>query len=130
MDPIRALLVEDNAGDARLIRERLRSGRPSRFQVEHGPTLGSALSRLRAGGVDGVLLDLGLPDSFGVGTVVRIHDAAPEVPIVLLTGLDDEELALRSVQASAEDYLVKGQADEASLTRAIRHALERHRLQV
>jgi len=129
-EPIRTLLVEDNPGDALLIRERLRRERPSRFQVEHVTTLDSALSRLEEGRVDVVLLDLGLPDSRGVETVARVHRAAPEVAIVVLTGIDDEDLALRSVQAKAEDYLVKGAADEVAIARAIRHAHERHRLQV
>jgi len=130
MEPIRTLIVEDNADYARLIRARLGMLRTARFSVEHVPTLVSAVARLREGGVDVVLLDLGLPDSSGVKTVVEVHEAAPDVPIVVLSGHDDEELALRSVQASAEDYLVKGQADEVGLARAIRYALERHRLHV
>jgi diguanylate cyclase (GGDEF)-like protein len=130
MDTIRTLLVEDNADYAQLIRARLRMLRTASFRVEHVPTLVSAVTRLREGGVDVVLLDLGLPDSAGVRTVVQVHEAAPDVPIVVLSGHDDEELALRSVQASAEDYLVKGQADEVGLARSIRYALERHRLHV
>lgn len=127
---IRVLLVEDNPGDARLIRETLWLANPTEFIVEHVPTLADAQDRLREGEIDVVLLDLTLPDSFGVQTVERINAAAPEVPIVVLTGVNDEEIALRAVKANAEDYLVKGQVDESLLARTIRHAVERHRIQV
>lgn len=127
---IRTLLVDDDADSTMSTRGKLASGRGASFAVEHRRTLHSAVSRVRAGNIDVVLLDLDLPDSSGVDSVVRLHAAAPDVPIVVVTDTDDDDLALRSLQAHAEDYLVKSRADRAVLQRTIRHALERHRIQV
>jgi diguanylate cyclase (GGDEF)-like protein len=87
----------------------------------------TGLERLAAGGIDVVLLDLGLPDSVGLDTFTTVNTQAPQVPILVLTGLDDEALAVQVVQQGAQDYLVKGQADGDSLARAIRYAIERKR---
>ena len=89
------LLVEDNPGDARLIRERLVVAHGDDFRVEHVARVVEACERLAEGGIDLVLLDLYLPDSSGIGTVTRVHAAAPRVPIVVLTGMNDEEFAER-----------------------------------
>jgi signal transduction histidine kinase len=126
---LRILLVEDNAGDARLIRELLRDG-SIRFELIHVERLEQAQQVLRDGAVDVILLDLSLPDARGLETVERMLAAASETPILVLTGLDDEEAAVNAVQAGAQDYLVKGQVDEVGLVRSIRYGLERKRLEL
>ncbi len=127
--PLRVLLVEDNPGDARLIRELLSESRDGTYQLECAETLREARARLVREEVDLVLLDLGLPDSSGLDTVIAVHAAAPEVPIVVLSGSDDEDLAVRSVRVEAQDYLVKGEVDPPRLQRALRQAIERRRRQ-
>jgi len=122
---IQLLLVEDNPGDARLIQEMLREARGVSFSAEHVASLAAALERLAAGGIDVMLLDLGLPDAQGLETLIKAHECAPNVPILILTGLDDEELAIQAVQEGAQDYLVKGQINSSPFTRAIRYAIER-----
>ena len=126
---LRILLVEDNPGDARLIRETLRDAGSLRFELRHADRLSAALPILAARDVDVVLLDLSLPDAHGLETVTRALAAAPEVPIVVLTGLDDETVAIQAVQAGAQDYLVKGQVEPGMLSRALRYAMERKRLE-
>jgi len=125
----RVLLVEDNSGDARLIREYIREAEtdPASFTVECSGRLAAAISRLAEGGIDLVLLDLTLPDSQGLGTFQMLHAAAPGVPVIVLTGLNDESLALQAVHEGAQDYLMKGQGDGRLLVRAMRYALERAR---
>lgn len=127
MPSIDVLLVEDNAGDARLIEEELRDVKETDYVAEHVETLEDGLDRLAGRSYDVVLLDLSLPDSHGIDTVVRVHERAPEVPIVVLTGLEDEELALETLKKGAQDYVVKGQF-EGILDRAIRYAIERERV--
>lgn len=127
---IKVLLVEDNPGDARLIREMLNEVREVTFDVQRADRLSTSLERLAQGDIDVVLLDLSLPDSQGLETFARVYAQAPEVPVVLLTGLDDADLAVRAVREGAQDYLVKGQLDSGLLARAIRYAIERHRAQV
>ena len=119
------LLVEDNPGDARLIREMLLEAPHTRFELEVADRLATGLLRVRAGNIDAVLLDLGLPDSRGHDTFVAANTHAPHVPIIVLTGLGDEALALKTVQDGAQDYLVKGQVDARLLERSIRYAIER-----
>jgi signal transduction histidine kinase len=128
--PVRILLVEDNPGDARLLRETLRDAESLRFELAHAGRLSEALERVRAGAVDVVLLDLSLPDAHGMETVQRMLEAAPAVPIIVLTGLTDETVAVHAVQAGAQDYLVKGTVEGATLGRAIRYAVERKRLEM
>jgi len=125
---LRILLVEDNPGDARLIRETLRDA-GMRFELEHAGRLSAALPLLAACAADVVLLDLSLPDAHGLETVTRALAAGPGVAIVVLTGLDDESVAIQAVQAGAQDYLVKGQVEPGTLARALRYALERKRLE-
>jgi len=127
--PLRILLVEDNPGDARLIRETLRDAGSLAFELRHADRLAAALPQLAARDADVVLLDLSLPDAHGLETVTRALAAAPEVPIVVLTGLDDETVAVQAVQAGAQDYLVKGQVEPGMLSRALRYAMERKRLE-
>jgi CheY-like chemotaxis protein len=110
---IRALLIEDNPGDARLIREMLREAGDTLAVVElaHVDRLARGLERLSQGDRDVVLLDLSLPDSQGFDTFTTVRAHAPDVAIVVLSGLNDENLAVRAVQEGAQDYLVKGQVD-------------------
>lgn len=123
------LLVEDNPGDARLLRETLADSGATHVVLEHVQTVNAARQRLQAGGVDLVLLDLSLPDAHGLDTVIETRAAAPLTPIVVLTGLDDQALALRTMQQGAQDYLVKGQIDGPMLLRSIRYAIERGRIE-
>jgi two-component system sensor histidine kinase/response regulator len=124
---IKVLLVEDNPGDARLIRESLADSTGGSFDVETADKLGTALLRLAAGGVDATLLDLALPDSVGWDTFERVKKQAPAVPIIVLTGLSDEALALKMVQQGAQDYVAKIGLNGGVLPRAIRYAIERER---
>jgi len=126
--PLRILLVEDNPGDARLIRETLRDAGAHAFELRHADRLAAALPILAAREADVVLLDLSLPDAHGLETVTRALTAAPDAAIVVLTGLDDETVAIQAVQAGAQDYLVKGQVEPGMLSRALRYAMERKRL--
>jgi signal transduction histidine kinase/CheY-like chemotaxis protein len=128
-EPVRILLVEDNPGDARLLRETLLDSPGYRHTLAHVMTLGEGVARLRDGGVDLLLLDLSLPDAHGLDTVARAAAAAPQVPIVVLTGLDDETVAVESLKAGAQDYLTKGTLDPVLLVRTLRHACERKRME-
>ena len=121
------LLIEDNAGDARLLMEYLSDAPANPFVLEHVQTLADGLERVKRGGIALVLLDLSLPDSFGLDTFARSHQAAPEVPIIVLSGRDDEALAIKTVHEGAQDYLVKGQVDTRLLVRSMRYAIERKR---
>ncbi|HLK47394.1 MAG TPA: ATP-binding protein [Bryobacteraceae bacterium] len=122
---IQVLLVEDNPADARLVKERLAEAAGSLFRMECADRLATGASRLLEGGVDVVLLDLGLPDSQGLATFREIHSRQPDVPVVVLSGAADEDLAVEAVEAGAQDYLVKGTASCQVLTRALRYAIER-----
>lgn len=132
---ITMLLIEDNPGDVRLIRELLaehqrgdRSG--SAFGLVHADRLSTGLQHLKGEPIDVLLLDLGLPDGRGLDTFTRVHNEASGVPVVVLTDLDDEDMAIQAVQKGAQDYLVKGRMDGELLVRAVRYAVERHRLLV
>jgi PAS domain S-box-containing protein len=123
--PVKVLLVEDNPGDARLIAELLAQHR-GQFQIESQVArLKEAESAIRAAGVDLVLLDLSLPDSKGFDTFEWLLSRSRDLPILVLSGVDDESLALRMVHAGAQDYLVKGKFDGQLLMRAMRYAIER-----
>jgi len=124
---IRVLLIEDNALEARLIQERLMHSKGLSIQVECCNRLGIGWARLSHGDIDVVLLDLTLPDSQGIETFRRTLDRAERVPIIILSGLDDEGLAIQCVREGAQDYLVKGRVDVDLLLRAIRYAIERKR---
>lgn len=127
---IKILLVEDNPGDARLLQELLGEVTVSitvEFQLEQVDRLHQGIDRLKTDPFDVVLLDLFLPDSQEIATFIHLHDQIPDVPIVVITGLNDENLALRAVQAGAQDYLLKGQVTSDVLVRSIRYAIERHR---
>jgi len=126
--PTHILLVEDNVRDARLLRELLADTGPDRFTLRHVEQLDAGIRCLTQATFDIILLDLWLPDSQGAETLVKMHAAAQGIPIVLMTGLEDEELGLQLIQAGAQDYLVKGQVTAALLTRALTYAVERKRL--
>jgi hypothetical protein len=124
---LKVLLVEDNAGDARLIQESLLEAKGDPFEVEIADRLSAALERLGKGGIDAVLLDLALPDSQGWGTFDTIRGKAPTIPVIVLTGLGDEALALKMVKKGAQDYVAKMELNGGILPRAIRYAVERER---
>ena len=126
---VRILLVEDNPGDARLLRYTLQEAESLRFDLVHASRLSEALEQVAGAAFDVVLLDLSLPDGHGMETVTRMLGAAPSVPIIVLTGLADETVAVQAVQAGAQDYLVKGTVEGGTLARAIRYAMERKRLE-
>ncbi len=121
---MRVLLVEDNPGDVRLIRELLAEV-GSEVQLSYADRLSAGTASLLEGSFDAVLLDLGLPDSGGLDTLESLLEAADSVPVVVMTGLADEEMGVRAVQAGAQDYLVKGQVNGLLLTHALRYAVER-----
>lgn len=126
--PFRLLLVEDDSDSAVLIREMLAGGRGARFEVAaHASSLEEAIGFVQRESFDAMLLDLSLPDSQGLGTFSHIHAEAPHLPIILLTGIDDEELALEALHMGAQEYLVKSATDAQSLRRALRYAIERSR---
>jgi len=127
LDAIRVLLVEDNPGDARLFTELVRDAGAGQWKLVQAGRLSDALDRLHHEPFDVMLLDLSLPDADGLDTLIRAHAEAPKIPIVVLTGLDDEALAVRAVRAGAQDYLVKGRVDGDLLVRSIRYASERGR---
>lgn len=125
---MKILLIEDNAGDARLLCDLLAEESRLCFSVVQEERIASGLTRLGEGGFDLILLDLGLPDSEGIDTLHIVRNAIPNLPIIVLTGLNDEMVALHAVREGAQDYLVKGQIDRQVLVRAISYACERHSL--
>ena len=129
-EPPRFLLVEDNPGDVRLVQEYLAEDESRPFQVEQASTLAEAVARVRDEPFDLVLLDLGLPDSRGLKTLDTMAAAAADLPIVVLTGATDEELALKAVNAGAQDYLVKGSGDDTAIRRVVHYAMQRKRHEV
>lgn len=124
-DKLRVLLVEDNPGDADLIREMLPSGEDEGFSIHCVQRLSEAISFLDKGQADLTLLDLGLPDSDGIETIRVVRKAAPKVPVVVLTGNDDEQVGIAAVQGGAQDYLLKGQTPGYHLSRVLRYAVQR-----
>lgn len=119
------LLVEDNPGDVRLVEELLRAAWVVAGSINHVSSVEDAIGRVAEDVPACILLDLSLPDAQGLGTLERVRDAHPSVPIVVLTGTDDEAQAVQAVQEGAQDYLIKGQVDGHLLGRAIRYAIER-----
>lgn len=119
------LLIEDDPADAQLIQEILRDEPESALELRHVDSLGRGLEALAAGGVDLVLLDLTLPDSTGFETFTRIQAQAPGTPVIVLTGMDDRDLAIRMVHEGAQDYLVKSLVNYTMLARSIRYSIER-----
>lgn len=124
----KVLLIEDNPGDTRLIRQMLAKVRTASFDLKWAGRLSTGLEQLATGGIDVVLLDLSLPDSQEFNTFTKVHVKAPTVPIIVLTGLNDETVGVRTMREGAQDYLIKGRVDSNLLVRSIRYAIERQRL--
>jgi len=124
------LLVEDNAGDARLLREMFNERASFHADVTTVQSMREAEKHVSVYTVDIIVLDLGLPDAQGLDALRRVHAAGPNIPVVVLTGLDDEALAVRALQEGAQDYLVKGQIEARGLLRALRYAVERKTMEV
>ena len=124
------LLIEDNPGDARLIREMIAEDPEAPFELHCAERLSQGLEFLANKPAGLVLLDLSLPDSLGLETFARVYAHSPAVPIIVLTGTDDHTVALKAVQGGAQDYLVKGKLDRELLVRAMQYSIERKRYQV
>ena len=125
--PIRVLYVEDNPQDVELLREALKDADCAYLELVHVSRLDDALQRLKEEDFDAVLLDLGLPDSYGLNTLQRFSILAHDHPAVVLSGVRDEQLARSAAQCGIQDYLVKGCMTGPLLARTIRGAIERHR---
>jgi len=131
MEPtsIRVLLIEDNPGDCRLLRALLGESEAHHFELSEAPRLEEGLAKVAAEDFDVLLVDLSLPDSHGLDTFSRLHSKAGNTPIIVLSGLDDETVAIKAVREGAQDYLVKGKVDSYFLSTAITYAIERHRVE-
>jgi signal transduction histidine kinase len=123
------LLIEDSVGDARLLHEMFNEDSSRHFDLTRVSFMAEAERHLAIHKVDIILLDLGLPDAQGIAAIRRARVAAPDIPLVVLTGMDDEELAAQSLQEGAQDYLIKGEIETRGLLRALRYASERKRLE-
>ncbi len=126
-DIIRVLLVEDNPADTRLLKEYFGELRETPFLVSEADCISGAIDHVAKRHFDVILLDLSLPDSHGLETIHRMHTHAPGMALIVLTGVDDDELALGAMRHGAQDYLVKGKFDIQLLSRAIRYTIERKR---
>ena len=115
---INVLVIEDNPGDARLVKEVLGEEGGGRFNLLFADRMSTGLEMLDRGEIDLVLLDLSLPDCQGLDALTLTHSKAPRIPIVLMTGRDDEDLSVRAMRLGAQDYLVKGQSEGRVLVRA------------
>jgi len=122
---IKLLLVEDNKGDARLIMEMLKESGTDEFDINFCETLNDSLSLIDKLNFDIILLDLSLPDGFGIDSFRKVYTHNPGIPIILLTGNDDQKLALKAVRNGAQDYLVKDQINSRLLVKSIKYAIER-----
>lgn len=126
---IHVLMIEDDPDDAVLVKDMLSEAAKGHFTVHHRQRLSEGVELLKKESFDVVLLDLSLPDEQGLATLGAVRTAAPDLPVVIMTGLDDETRAIQALQGGAEDYLVKGQDTSSSLARCIRYAIERNRLE-
>ena len=126
-EPLRVLLVEDNPGDARLVREMLAEMNTERYEVIATDRLADTLAALTERPFDAILLDLNLPDDYGLATLIKVRAVAPHVPVIVVSGLADEEMAIHALREGAYTYLVKGQMNGYLLNRSIRYSIERMR---
>jgi PAS domain S-box-containing protein len=126
---IKILLVEDNPGDVRLIEEMVKEAGAGQFELTVEGTLDGSLGRLRKRSFDAVLLDLNLPDSRGIATMKSIQGNAMGIAVIVLTGLEDEAIAIESLKIGAEDFLIKGKCDGSLLVRSLRYGVERKRVE-
>lgn len=129
LKPIKILLIEDSREDSVIIHEMLKESSNINFQMTHADRLKTGFENLFRDSFDVILLDLNLPDSWGFDTFIRTYDQAPELPIVILSGFDDEDIAVRAVREGAQDYLIKGQIDGRLLVRSIYYAIERKEIE-
>jgi diguanylate cyclase (GGDEF)-like protein len=125
---ITVLLVEDDPADADLLKAALSSLKYMTVDLVCAKSLSTAFAHLDSQNFDVIISDLGLPDSQGLEVLIKISEKVPEVPIIVLTGYDNEELAVGALKSGAQDYLIKGQADSNMLYRSIRYSIERNRL--
>lgn len=127
LETIRVLLVEDSEIEAPLIQESLEESPLVKIELTHTENLRNTLLRIEEGAFDVILLDLGLPDSWGLDTFAKVNYRSPDIPIVVLSSFEGEDLAIQAVRHGAQDYLVKGEADGSLLVRSLRYAIERKR---
>jgi signal transduction histidine kinase len=127
--PVKILLVEDNFADARLLSETLMEIAENKFELTHVQQLSEAVAKLVESSFDAILLDLSLPDSQGLETLESVLSVEPAPPVIVLTGLKDENTGIKAVRKGAQDYLVKGQTSSYLLVRAINYSIERKRIQ-
>lgn len=135
IDPVRVLLIEDNPRHARLLENAMGEAGvafagAAPYELSHAPRLSQGLTRLGKGGVDVVLLDLSLPKTSGLEPLQRVRERDPDVPVVALTGLNEDNLAAQALGAGAQDYLTKGKFSASLLARSIRYAVQVRRLQM
>ncbi|MDA0989658.1 MAG: response regulator [Verrucomicrobia bacterium] len=128
--PLSVLLIEDNPADARLLRETLRDATVGAVDLDWITTLADAQQKIQTTSFDAILLDLSLPDSQGLNTLLAMCEIAADTPIIVLTGLSDQSMAIRALREGAQDYILKGSADAELLWRSIRYAVERNESQL
>ena len=127
---VTVLLIEDNEDHVQFLRQLLATSAAGQFELHTAGDLSKGIGRLKDGGIQLVLLDLTLPDSDGLETFIRVLEEAPELPLIVLSGISDVALAVETVQLGAQDYLVKGHVDNHLLVRAMQYAIERKRAQL
>lgn len=125
---IRVLLIEASPADAELFKIQLKQDRPGEYSIKVADSLADGLELLEAHSIDVLVVDLNLPDNFGIDICHKLQRAAPSIPIVVLTGLNDVERALEAIRIGVQDYLIKGEVDGNLLSRVIRYAIERQRV--
>lgn len=128
--PIKVLLIEDNEEHVAFLRQLLANSEGAQFDLHRAGDVQAGIERLKDGGIQLILLDLTLPDSDGLETFIRVMEAAPDIPLIVLSGLSDVALAIETVQLGAQDYLVKGHVDNHLLMRSMQYAIERKRVQM
>ncbi|MEI9892406.1 MAG: response regulator [Chthoniobacter sp.] len=128
--PIHVLLIEDNEEHITFLRQLLASSAAGQFELHIAGDVSHGIERLQDAGIQLILLDLSLPDSDGLETFIRVIEAAPDIPLIVLSGLSDVALAIETVQLGAQDYLVKGRVDNHLLVRSMQYAIERKRVQL
>ncbi|MBN1800991.1 MAG: response regulator [Candidatus Lokiarchaeota archaeon] len=129
LEKIKILLIEDNPADVRLLTELLKKAKDFEYALTSHSRLSEGLNALEKTDFNVLLLDLTLPDSDGKSTLENVLELSLKMPIIILTGLNEKEMALESLKKGAQDYLVKGELDSALLTRSILYAIERHRIE-
>ncbi len=127
--PIKVLLIEDNIGDYQIILRMLDKSENTKFELTHVPRLNTGLKLLQNGIFDVILLDLGLPDCQGLKSFQVTLKKHPSIPIIILTGLANEETGINAIKYGAQDYLVKGEFNGKLLVRAIQYAIERKKVE-